>query len=170
MPAQVDALLLARAGLRRLGLDDAGGRCQCELGAEQMLPACAQGIVGAVYRRERDELSSLLRAADDDTARRSAAAELAFLDVVDAAAAPWGVGRPPLAAHLERAAYGGTWELRCLMARPDGTQVLRVTRRELPSEMSEADARVLGADAGEELLRKAGGGEAFFGARVGVHH
>ena len=154
---EVDALLLAAAGLERLGLgaEDARlARGRCELSADEMLSACAQGIVGAVCRRDADdELLELLVDADEPASRLAAAAELAFLSVVDSAVPS--TGRPPLAAYLEPCANGG-WDFHGLLARPDGSRVVRVARRGLPADMSEAMARAVGADAAEDLLEQAG--------------
>ena len=159
----VDALLLAKAGLDRLGLTSSRGEHHelgemRELPAEQMLPACGQGIVGAVCRSDRTEVLSVLRAADDRASRVAASAELSFLGALDGAA-PWD-GRPPLAAYMRREEDGGGWLLSCLLARPDGVRVLRTTRR-AGSGCSEEEARAIGVEAGKEL--RAGAGADFFG-------
>jgi len=146
---EVDVLVLAKAGLDRLGLSS---RCQHELSSDEMLPACGQGIVCAVCRTDQTDLLRLLHAADDRVSRIAAAAELAFLSTVDGAA-PW-EGRPPLAAHM-KLCEDSSWLLSCLLARPDGARVLRTTRH-TASNASEEQARALGVEAGEELLRLAG--------------
>lgn len=147
---EVDALVLARAGLARLGLDD---RCDCVLGADEVLPAAGQGIVGAACRADDDATLALLRSADDGAARVAAAAERAVLGTVDGLA-PW-AGRPPVAALMAPAGDG--WVLDALVARPDGSSVLRA-RRQAPAGCGEEEAAALGRAAGEELLRRAGAG------------
>lgn len=92
---------------------------------------------------------SCLARADDAAARIAAAAERALLDEVDGLA-PW-AGRPPVAALMEREPAGG-WLLRALLARPDGSVVLRARRR-AASGCSEEAAREMGREAGRELAR-----------------
>ena len=150
----VDALVLAKAGLERLGLAD---RMVRELAPEVMLPGAGQGIIGAVCRADGDVLR-LLRAADDAEAHVAAAAERAALDVVDAASEG---GRPPLGVLMAREdacadGAGGGWVLRAVLARPDGSSVARVTLpapSETMDECTVADAVELGRAAGAALLR-----------------
>lgn len=52
-----DALLLAAAGLKRLGL---GARIRTELSAEESLPAVGQGALGIECRADRDDVTALL--------------------------------------------------------------------------------------------------------------
>lgn len=150
----VDALVMAKAGLVRLGVQ---GRQVCELPPEVMLPGAGQGVVCAVCRADGDALR-LLRAADDCETHVAAAAERALLDAVDAAWA--GRGRPPLGTLMSRGgATGGAdgdWTLRGSLARPDGKGVVRV-ERSAPLSISVADAAALGLKAGNELLQVAAG-------------
>jgi hydroxymethylbilane synthase len=152
--SDVDALVLAKAGLERLGVHS---RVVSTLPPSVLLPGACQGIVCAVCREGADALR-LLRLADDHDAHVCAAAERAFLNAVDRAAP--GSGRPPLGALMARDEDGsGSWALHGLVARPDGTQVLRVERT-ASAECSVADAAALGRDAAEEILDRAG--EEFF--------
>ena len=94
----------------------------------------------------------LLRAADDPDAHVAAAAERSLLDAVDGLS-PW-TGRPPVGTLMERGDAGG-WTLRGLVARPDGSEVVRV-KRTAPAEVDPAEAAALGREAGEELVALAG--------------
>ena len=95
-----DALIMAAAGLKRLGLTPAA-RHAARSG--EFVPAVGQGVL-AVEARERDrELLELLRALDDTRTRLAALAERAFL-------ARLGAGcHTPVAAH----ARAGRRDARC---------------------------------------------------------
>jgi hydroxymethylbilane synthase len=54
---QYDAIILAAAGLKRLGLES---RISCLLTPEESMPAVGQGALGIEYRLERTELLQLL--------------------------------------------------------------------------------------------------------------
>jgi hydroxymethylbilane synthase len=73
---EADALVMARAGLLRLGLGD---RVAQVLDKERFLPAVGQGIVGLVCRRDDDEARAKLFAISDVEAWDEAHAERALL-------------------------------------------------------------------------------------------
>jgi Porphobilinogen deaminase len=54
---EVDATLLALAGLKRLGLAD---KATAILSTEEMLPAVAQGAIGVEIRADDDRIAALL--------------------------------------------------------------------------------------------------------------
>ena len=147
----VDALCLAAAGVARLGESAMAGRANGVLPPDVMLPGAGQGIICATCRVGADEMR-LLRAADDPDAHVAAAAERSLLDAVDGLS-PW-TGRPPVGTLMERGDAGG-WTLRGLVARPDGSEVVRVERT-APAEVDPAEAAALGREAGEELVALAG--------------
>jgi hydroxymethylbilane synthase len=140
---QVDATLLAVAGLRRLALDDA---LTSIMEPEEMLPAVGQGAVGIACRAGDDRVLALLAPLNHVATLRRVTAERAMLEVLD------GSCRTPIAA-LARAGEDGTLTMTGLVARPDGTQVITTERRGRA-----ADARAIGIDAGRELRRRAGPG------------
>ena len=72
----LDAVILAEAGLRRLGLD---GRITERLGPPQFLPAVGQGALGIECRRDDAETLGLLSALDDAATHRAVVAERAAL-------------------------------------------------------------------------------------------
>ncbi len=71
-----DALVLAAAGLRRLGL---GHRISSYIPVQQCMPAPGQGIVAVQVRRSDDRAYSLVAAMNDATARLALAAEQAVV-------------------------------------------------------------------------------------------
>ena len=73
---EYDAAVLAVAGLARLGILE---RASQAFTAEEMLPACGQGILAVQCRAGDDEVLEALRAIDDAPTRAAADAERAFL-------------------------------------------------------------------------------------------
>lgn len=134
----VQASLLAMAGLNRLGLED---EASVLLEPEVMVPAACQGIVGITVRATDTELHALLAAIADKDATTMAAAERALLGTLD------GSCHTPIGAHA-RLLDGGRMRITGLVARPDGSFVLR---RSL--ECARADAARAGEALGEELRR-----------------
>lgn len=79
--AEYDAILLAAAGLKRLGL---AARITCLLEPAQFLPAVAQGALGVCARAADAPLLALVAALDDPVARAEISAERAFLARLEA--------------------------------------------------------------------------------------
>jgi hydroxymethylbilane synthase len=142
---EVDATLLALAGLRRLGLAD---KAQTILEIDEMLPAVAQGAIGLECRAGDAATLARLAPLDHRPTHLCVAAERALLAALD------GSCRTPIAGHAVIDAGG--LHLQALIVRPDGSEVIFADRRG-----SAADGVALGTDAGAEL--KARGGAGFFG-------
>lgn len=85
---RADALVLAGAGLVRLGL---GHRISAWLSAELMVPAPGQGALAVECRADDRAVLQLVRAIDDPAVRAQVAAERAFL-AVSGAGCRWPVG------------------------------------------------------------------------------
>ncbi|MFT8245391.1 hydroxymethylbilane synthase [Roseomonas sp. BN140053] len=133
---EVDATMLALAGLRRLEMQPEG---MVVLDPEAMVPAAGQGIV-AVTVRERDrELCELLSAIEDPEARAVSHAERALLAALD------GSCRTPIGGYA-KLLPDGQLRLTGLVARPDGSFLLK---RALHGAAS--DAKALGDELGREL-------------------
>jgi len=133
---QYDAVILAAAGVTRLGLEDAITQY---LPLELMLPAPGQGVLGVQCRADDERTLSLLAAVEDPNARAAAQAERAFL------AGLGGGCSIPVAAYAQ--ASGAGLHLRGLVASPDGSRILRV-------ESTGADPRALGQSLAEEALAR----------------
>lgn len=145
----VDATLLALAGLRRLGMAE---HATAVLATEDMLPAVAQGAIGITCRTGDEAAHRWLAPLNDPASATRVSAERALLAVLD------GSCRTPIAALAEL--EGGEVRLRGLVIRPDGTLAHETERRGPAGE-----AAALGADAGQELLGRAGPG--FFDFKAG---
>jgi len=135
------ALLLARAGLNRLGRGAVG----MPVPVEDMLPAAGQGAVCVECRDDDGATRELLSAINHAPTETCVRAEFAMQAVLE------GSCRTPIAGYAVLG-DGGLW-LRAKIARPDGSAVIDAERRGAAS-----DALALGQDAGRELRGRAGPG------------
>lgn len=135
---EYDAILLAAAGLKRLGF---GHRIRQELPLETSLPAIGQGAIGIECREDDADLRAVLdRLHDGDTAC-CVTAERAMNARLE------GGCQVPIAGHavLEQ----GTLFLRGLVGTPDGTLILRGESRGAAE-----NGKALGSGLAEELLMR----------------
>lgn len=138
---QFDAIVLAFAGLRRLGWED---RATEVLAPEVSLPAIGQGALGIECREADEATRRTLAAMADGEASICVAAERAVMAAVE------GNCRLPVAAYAVREAES-LW-LRGLLADPDGGNLRRGERRiRFPEDPQEAERA--GRDLGAELRR-----------------
>jgi len=137
---EVDATLLAMAGLNRLGLAAAA---TAPLDVDEFLPAVGQGVIALETRADDTRTRAHLAAIDDAAAATALAAERAFLAVLD------GSCRTPIAGHARL--DGAALHFRGLIVKPDGRESFETERRG-----NAVDAATLGEDAGRELRRRAG--------------
>ncbi|MPZ08983.1 MAG: hydroxymethylbilane synthase [Kiloniellaceae bacterium] len=138
---EVDATLLAVAGLKRLG---EAGKITAALAPEEMLPAVGQGAIGLEIRTDDARTRSLLDAIACRDSGVRVAAERALLAQLD------GSCKTPIAGLAEIEA-GGMLRLRGLIALPDGS---RLHAAEITGPLAEAEA--LGRALGEQLQAVAG--------------
>ena len=109
-----DAIILAAAGLERLGLDH---HIAERFEPEQMLPAAAQGVVGIECLQARQDLVDLLGRLNDPTASVTTAAERAIAFKLQANC------QSPVASFATL--DNGTLTLTALVASPDGSESLK---------------------------------------------
>ncbi len=133
---QFDAILLASAGLRRLGLAD---RIVELLDPAAMCPAVGQGALAVETRDDGGEAEQICRRLDHAATSAAVTAERALL-------AELGGGcQTPIGAYAWQA--DGVLKLRGVVISPDGS---RLVRKE--GSGSSTDAAGLGAALGRELL------------------
>jgi hydroxymethylbilane synthase len=132
---EMDATLLALAGLRRLGLTD---HVTAILDTDDFLPAVGQGAIAIAVRDGDARVHSAVQPILDEPTGQALMAERAFLAELD------GSCRTPIAGHARLA--GGAVSFRGLVLRPDGSEALETARSGAP-----ADAEALGRDAGQDL-------------------
>jgi hydroxymethylbilane synthase len=136
---EVDATLLALAGLKRLGLAD---KATALLDVDEFLPAVGQGAITIEARADDARTRELLAKIDHADTSVALACERAFLGVLD------GSCRTPIAGHA--VLQGDAIRFRGMILRPDGSEAFETSRAG-----SRRDAAALGADAGAELKRRA---------------
>lgn len=110
----VDAVILAHAGLRRLGRTDAVTEL---LSPDVCLPAVGQGALGIEIRSGDEAILSLVSELEDIETAIATAAERGVMIAVE------GSCQVPVAAHAEH--LGNELRLRALLAEPDGSNVRR---------------------------------------------
>ena len=135
---EVDGIILAAAGLHRLGVTPAHVQ-PCD--ADEFVPAIGQGALALESRAE--PLAERLAVIEHRPTRDAIDAERAFLRAVG------GTCVSPLAAHATVA--DGRLRLRALIAHPDGTRVVRGD-----ATGTSADAARVGRELAERLLRDGG--------------
>jgi len=137
---EYDAIILAAAGLRRLGLES---RIRATLAESLALPAIGQGILAIEYRRERADIASLLAPFEDADTACAARAERALGLVVE------GSCEVPLGGFARVRA--GSLALEGFIGLPDGTRLVRDR-----VEGAVAQAEALGQSLGRRLLDSGG--------------
>jgi hydroxymethylbilane synthase len=137
---EVEATLLACAGLNRLGLQS---EITCAIDVKDMLPALAQGAIGVEMRADDHLLRGVINTINDEATAIAIGCERAFLKELD------GSCKTPIAGHAHISE--GRLYFRGETLTPDGSQVFTAAR-----EGSPAEAEAMGKDAGEEVKRKGG--------------
>ncbi len=133
---QYDAIVLAAAGVKRLGFAD---RVTEYLATEVTLPAIGQGAVGIECRVDDGDTNALIAPLKHPATWTAVLAERAFLATLQ------GGCQVPIAAYAEL--EGGEVGLRGLVGSLDGQTMVRGSRRG-----AAVDAESLGIDLAEELL------------------
>ena len=136
----VGAIVIARAGLLRLGLQ---ARATEVLETNVCLPAVGQGALGVECRETDTATRELLAALHDTDTATCVAAERGVLVAVE------GDCKTPLGAHARR--VGARMHLQAFVAQPDGSGMKR-GQRDVPWPATESQARELGGVLGRSLL------------------
>ncbi len=138
---QYDAIILACAGLQRLGL---GERITETLQLPDWLPASTQGIIGLQCREDDSSTRSLIEPLADADAMVVASAERAVARVLEATC------QVPLAVHA--VLENGVVKLKSQVSSLDGKETVRAE-----GEAPAVDAVVLGEQIAAELLKNGAG-------------
>ena len=139
---EYDAIILAAAGLRRLGLGD---RIRATLPDTLAIPAIGQGILAIEHLRARKDLAALLAPHEERDVAAAARAERALGLVVE------GSCTVPVGAYAR--VTRDELRIEGFVGLPDGTRVVRER-----ASGAAADAAAIGTALGERILA-AGGAE-----------
>lgn len=135
---QYDAVILASAGLVRLGLQD---RISARVAISEMLPAVGQGAIAIETRTDNEFANQTIAQLDHRETRLACLAERAFLRGLG------GGCQFPIAAHA--VLDGDALQLDGLVARPDGSRILRDYL-----SGSSSDAEALGSALAGQLIQR----------------
>ena len=135
---QYDAIILASAGLIRLGMRE---RIKQEIDTGVSLPAVGQGAVGIECRNDDGELISLLQALNDSQTAARVLAERAMNARLE------GGCQVPIGSYAVLS--DDTLTLRGLVGTPDGTTILKASAEGLL-----ADAEKIGTEVANKLLEQ----------------
>jgi len=145
---ELDAVILARAGIARLGRAD---EITETLDPLVMLPAPAQGALAVECRIDDAETIEKLALLDDEYSRAAVVAERALLATLEA-----GCSAPVAAlAEVAEGDDGPEIYLRGAVFSPDGTNTIRLSRTGTladPAEVGRALARDLRAEGADQLM------------------
>ena len=133
-----DAIILAAAGLERLGL---AHHIRHEFSPDEMLPAAAQGVIGIECLADNDSLQNALAGLDHENTVLTTKAERAIARTLAASC------QSPVATHAVIA--GDQMTVTALVAMPDGSRAIREQ-----THGRAADADTLGESLAAELLRQ----------------
>lgn len=131
---QYDAIVLAAAGLRRLGWAD---RIREMVPVEIMCPAVGQGALAIETRDDSGIAQRLIEKLDHAPSRAAVTAERALLGTLG------GGCQVPIGGHAT--VDGAVIHLRAIVAAPDGSKILR-------AELSGSDPTRIGIELGQKLL------------------
>lgn len=137
---EYDAIILATAGLMRLGFDR---RITQRMAVADSLPAGGQGAVGIELRSADAEVLALLEPLHHSATAARVTAERAMNRRLE------GGCQVPIACYAELSGDGEQLSLRGLVGRPDGTRLLRAS-----AVAPAADAEQLGVGVAEDLLQQ----------------
>lgn len=133
-----DALILAAAGVKRLGLQD---RIGAYLGVEVLLPAIGQGALGVETRANDADVLEIISCLNDDNTHACVTAERALNRKLN------GGCHAPVAAYAQL--RDNSISLRAMVGRLDGSELLRA---DVTGPVERAEAH--GESLGQELLER----------------
>ena len=138
---KLDAIVLAAAGVHRLGLAD---RITQVLDASLMLPAVGQGALCIEARRNDPRIAPVIETLDHPVTRQVVLGERAFLHRLE------GGCQVPIAGHGHM--DDGGYVLTGLVCELDGSRQIKATRSGAPEESEQ-----IGLDLAEILLSRGAG-------------
>ncbi len=139
---QYDAIILAAAGLERLGYTE---HLRGYFSVDEMCPAAAQGALAIECRSDDAATRKILAALHHVPTGFAVTVERAVLGALG------GGCHLPVGAFCE-SQNSSEWKINAAVARPDGTAILREEKIVTAANLSEETARMLGAAMAHRLL------------------
>lgn len=140
-----DAILLAAAGLKRMGWSD--DIVTTYLDKETLIPAIGQGALGIECRADDEKLLALLKQVHNEDVADCVTAERTFLERMN------GSCQVPIGGYATKS-NDGTIEFTGLIMSPDGKERYEHTERgENPVEIGEKVTEVLNAQGAYEIIK-----------------
>src|SRR6266481_1165114 len=133
---EYDAIILAAAGVHRLGLDK---HVRSRISADVMCPAVGQGALAIETRRDDRQTQTFLAFLNDADTRQAIECERALLGSLG------GGCQVPIGAYAEK--RNGRLSLQAMVGRPDGSEILR-------EQAEGTDAESLGRETAQILLKR----------------
>jgi hydroxymethylbilane synthase len=134
---EYDAIILAAAGVHRLGLDK---HVRSRISADVMCPAVGQGALAIEIRRGDQQTKTLLAFLDDADTHAAIECERALGSM-------GGGCQVPIGAYAEK--HSSRLYLRAMVGRPDGSEILR-------EQAEGTDGLKLGRETAQKLLKRGG--------------
>lgn len=141
MTEQLDAIVLAAAGVKRLGLED---KITEYIDFETLLPAVGQGALCIETREQDPETREIVSALDHDMTHKIVTCERAFLNRLE------GGCQVPMAAYGTMT--GSDLSITGIIAEVDGSKILKAIISGPVSDMEQ-----IGIELAERLISKGGG-------------
>jgi len=135
---EYDAIILAAAGVRRLGLET---HVRSRISADVMCPAVGQGALAIEVRKGDQQTKTLLAFLNDADTHAAIDCERALLGSMG------GGCQVPIGAYAEK--RGERLFLRAMVGRPDGSEILR-------EQAEGTDGMKLGRETAQTLLKRGG--------------
>jgi hydroxymethylbilane synthase len=135
---EYDAIILAAAGVRRLGLEM---HVRSRISADVMCPAVGQGALAIEVRKGDQQTKTLLAFLNDADTHAAIDCERALLGSMG------GGCQVPIGAYAEK--RGERLFLRAMVGRPDGSEILR-------EQAEGTDGMKLGRETAQTLLKRGG--------------
>ncbi|MDO4673937.1 hydroxymethylbilane synthase [Campylobacter sp.] len=136
---EFDAIVLAMAGVKRLGLEGAV-KFIAPFSKDELVPAAAQGILG-IEARDEGEILALLECLNDEEAMIESMIEREFVRVLE------GGCQAPIGINAEFS--GGQITVRAVLGLPDGSEILREKK-----VLSKSEVVGFGAKLADEFLEQ----------------
>ncbi len=144
-----DAIVLAAAGMKRLGLDEE--RAHWVITPEICIPAVGQGALGIEARLDDEATLAVLAHLEDEKTRLEVEAERAFLSKLE------GSCKVPIAGHAELRDGGNRLTMHGMVGSLDGARILSGAGDRYFTDRHEARvgvAREVGLEIAEGLVKK----------------